>query len=95
MEIFPFFGNLAILLLSEIVIFMINWWEDFVSSNSICNHTSDNKIRFVYHDLDSSQSYYHYFVWLPIIEMCALWLVENSVAIITSHEVIIAGALNL
>ena len=30
---------------SEIVIVMINWWQDFVSSNSVGNHTSDWQIR--------------------------------------------------
>ena len=37
MQIVPFFHNLVILLFSEIVIFIINWYEDFVSSNSVCN----------------------------------------------------------
>ena len=44
MQIFPFFHNLAILLFSEIVIFMINWKQDLVSSNSVCNHTRDKQI---------------------------------------------------
>ena len=26
---------------SKIVMVMLNWWQDFVSSNSICNHTRD------------------------------------------------------
>ena len=44
MQIFPFFHNLAILLFSEIVSFMINWQQNFVSSNSVCNHTRDKQI---------------------------------------------------
>ena len=28
----------------EIVIVMINWWQDFSSSNSVCNHTYDWQI---------------------------------------------------
>ena len=43
MPISPFFHNLAILF-SKIVIFMINWEQDFVSSNSVCNHTRDEQI---------------------------------------------------
>ena len=29
------------LLFSEIVTVMINWQQDFLSSNSVCNHTRD------------------------------------------------------
>ena len=36
-----FLLNQAILLFSEIAIFMINWLYDFVSSNSVCNHNRD------------------------------------------------------
>jgi len=32
------------LLLWEIVIAMINWQQDIVSSNSVCNHTRDKQI---------------------------------------------------
>ena len=61
--------NLAIFLFSEIVIFMIN----FVSSNSVCNHTRPKQIGLPLRgcpillslvwsqtELDSTQSYYHY-----------------------------------
>ena len=44
MQVSPFFHNLALLLFSEIVIFMFNWQEDFVSSNSVGNHTPDKQI---------------------------------------------------
>ena len=33
------------LLFSEIVTVMINWQQDFLSSNSVCNHTRDWQIR--------------------------------------------------
>ena len=40
-----FFGYFfSIFLFSEIVIFMINWQWNFVSSNSVCNHTRDKQI---------------------------------------------------
>ena len=73
MQSFLFFHKLAILLSLEIVIFMMNWLEDFVSSNSVCNHTRDKKIGLLLRglpillllvwlqtELDSTQSYYHY-----------------------------------
>ena len=61
------------LVFSEIVTVMIKWWQDLVSSNSICNQTRDEKsdtrfavVRFclslvwLQTELDSTQSYYHY-----------------------------------
>ena len=64
---------MAILLFSEIVIFMINWYKHFVSSNSVCNHTRDEQIGlplrsrpilfslvWLQTEMDSTQSYYHY-----------------------------------
>ena len=42
----------------EIVMVMINWRQDFVLSNSVCNHTRDWHIGL---ELDSTQSFYHYF----------------------------------
>ena len=74
MWISPFFYNLAILF-SEIVIFITNWYENFVSSNSVCNHTRDKQIGlprrgrpillslvWLEAELDSTQSYYHYLI---------------------------------
>ena len=37
--------SLICLLFSEIVTVMINWQQDFVSSNCVCNHTRDSQIR--------------------------------------------------
>ena len=77
MQIFPFFQNLAIPLFSEIVIFMINWYQDFVMSNFICNHTCDKQIGlqlcghlillsivWLQTELDSTKSYYLYLLLL-------------------------------
>ena len=36
---------LNIFVFSEIITAMINWYQDFVSFNSVCNHTSDSQIR--------------------------------------------------
>ena len=69
MQISPFFHNLAILLFSEIVIFIINRQLDFALSNSVCNHTCEKQIGLprillslvrLETELDSTQSYYHY-----------------------------------
>ena len=60
MQIFSFFHNLGILLFSQIVFFfIINWQWDFVESNSVCNHTPDDKV-WLETELDSTQSYYYY-----------------------------------
>ena len=70
MHIFPFFYNLAILLFSEIEIYMINWQQDFVPSNLVCIYTCDELARssdfvttcmITYQiGLHSRQSYYHH-----------------------------------
>ena len=44
MKILPLLYNSAILIFSEIVIFMINWLQDFLLSNSVCNHTREEQI---------------------------------------------------
>ena len=44
MLVFPFFHNLTILQISEVVIFMINWKCYFVSSNLVYNHTHDKQM---------------------------------------------------
>ena len=38
---------LNIYFFSEIVMVMISWKQDFVSSNSVCNHTRDLQIAFM------------------------------------------------
>ena len=73
MQMFSFFHNLAILLFSETVIFIISWYRDFVFSNSVCNHTRDKLIGLPLRgrpiwlslvrlrtELDSIYSCYHY-----------------------------------
>ena len=73
MRIFSFVSYLGFFFFSEIVIFMINWLEDFVLSNSVRSHTRDKQIGlplrgrlillslvWLQTELDSTQSYYHY-----------------------------------
>ena len=65
---------------------MNEWMNDFVSSNSVCNHTCDKQIglplrgrpillSFVWlqTELDSTQSYYHYISFFSIVSwyVCA------------------------
>ena len=40
MEIFV----LGVFVFSEIEMVMINWWKEFLLSNSVCNHTRDKQI---------------------------------------------------
>ena len=65
MQTFPFFHTLAILLFSQMVVFMINWQKDFVLFNSVCYHTRGIQIGLQLRgrpitDLDYTQCYYHY-----------------------------------
>ena len=72
-QIFPFSHNWAVLLFSKFVIFMINWYQNFVSSNSGYNYTRDKQIGLslrgrpillilvsLQTELDSTQYCYHY-----------------------------------
>ena len=48
---------LRVFVFSEIEMVMINWYQTFLSSNSVCNYTSDYWLQT---ELDSTQSYYRY-----------------------------------
>ena len=48
---------LRVFVFSEIEMVMINWYQTFLSSNSVCNHTSDYWLQT---ELDSTRSYYRY-----------------------------------
>ena len=39
------------------IMIMINLYQTFLSSNSVCNYTSDHWLQT---ELDSTRSYYHY-----------------------------------
>ena len=65
--------QLMFISLSNFVIVLTNWKQEFKSSNSICNHTRNYQIwlplrglpisiitRMIQTELDSIQSYYHY-----------------------------------
>ena len=48
---------LRVFVFSEIEMVMINWYQTFLSSNSVCNYTTDYWLQT---QLDSRQSYYRY-----------------------------------
>ena len=48
---------LRVFVFSEIEVVMINWYLTFLSSNSVCNYTTDYWLQT---QLDSRQSYYRY-----------------------------------
>ena len=48
---------LRVFVFSEIEMVMINWYQTFLSSNSVCYYTTDYWLQT---QLDSRQSYYRY-----------------------------------
>ena len=71
---------------------MINWWQDFVLSNLVRNHTLDKQLGLPLRgrpillslvgsltELDSTQSYYHY-IFSRLMETTVFIILQNLFA---------------